>query len=61
MDGPDTAMLVLPSGPSRVTGWTLPVFEAVACLAIVPAKEAAYLPEAHPCRLRKIVREVSSL
>jgi superfamily II DNA or RNA helicase len=43
---PGTATLILPSGASRVTGWTLPVFETVACLAMMPAKEATYLPAA---------------
>jgi superfamily II DNA or RNA helicase len=43
---PGTATLVLPGGATRVTGWTLPVFETVACLAMMPAQEAAYSPPA---------------
>jgi hypothetical protein len=43
---PGTTTLVLPGGARRVTGWVLPVFDTIACLATMPAREAAFQPAA---------------
>lgn len=41
---PGTATLVLPGGTRRVSGLTLPLFETIACLAMVPPTEVGHLP-----------------